>query len=623
MGCFTMTECEDKRDACLTFFAAAFFFLVGCGQSDDAPPAPDVQPSESAATVDRLIAVPGLDSAVFTQSLTPILEKVEADQDPGWSSEVFSAEARAQLDILAAALEEHTTAGAMDIFGGAVAMNAVRPTEMQTVLEDGLVRIQRGESGRVENATPESVRKALEALIAPFSEAAETDVSFKLFRVRPGETKVGATVYYHASGDAAEGTTEQSATWECEFSRESPPRLLSVQVSGFEEVSPVARGGLRFVDATEAVLGENASYTGQLSVGIDHWRSRLQGDFGVDVNGLQGLAIGDANGDGRDDLYVCQQGGLPNRLYLRQEDGRLKDYSEASGTNWMELTRAALFVDLDNDGDQDLALAQGWYLMLMENDGKAKFSKRLERRAEGQLHSLAAADYDNDGNLDIFFCGRNPAREQSAAEGILGMPLPYHDANNGGPNVLLRHGGDWKFEDVTRAVGLEVNNRRYSYACSWEDYDNDGDQDLYVANDFGRNNLYRNDDGVFLDVAEQLGVEDLSAGMSVTWGDANRDGLMDVYVSNMFSSAGNRIAYQRQFRAGQTSGALPAFQRHARGNTLFLNRAGGGFEDVSVAAQVTMGRWAWGAKFADLNNDGWEDLYVGNGFITTEDTGDL
>ena len=113
----------------------------------------------------------------------------------------------------------------------------------------------------------------------------------------------------------------------------------------------------------------------------------------------------------------------------------------------------------------------------------------------------------------------------------------------------------------------------------------------------------------------------MSAGMSVTWGDYNNDGRPDPYISNMFSSAGNRITYQRKFRSGVEQ-EIDAFRRHARGNSLFAN-IGSGFTDVSENATVTMARWAWGAKFVDLNNDGWEDIYVANGFITTEDTGDL
>ncbi|MCA9211690.1 MAG: VCBS repeat-containing protein, partial [Planctomycetales bacterium] len=154
-------------------------------------------------------------------------------------------------------------------------------------------------------------------------------------------------------------------------------------------------------------------------------------------------------------------------------------------------------------------------------------------------------------------------------------------------------------------------------------YDNDGDQDLYVANDFGRNNLYRNEGGRFVDVAAAAGVEDMSAGMSVSWGDYDRDGLIDLYVGNMFSSAGNRITYQRRFRDDPSNELRAKFQRHARGNTLFRNLGDGSFEDVSVASNVEMGRWSWGSNFVDFNNDGWDDLLVGNGMVTSVDPHDL
>ena len=101
---------------------------------------------------------------------------------------------------------------------------------------------------------------------------------------------------------------------------------------------------------------------------------------------------------------------------------------------------------------------------------------------------------------------------------------------------------------------------------------------------------------------------------------------MDLYVGNMFSSAGHRVAFQRQFMPDVDERTRREFQRHARGNSLFLNRGqqpDADFEDVTLDADVNLGRWAWGSMFVDLNNDGWEDLFVANGFITTEDTGDL
>ena len=112
-------------------------------------------------------------------------------------------------------------------------------------------------------------------------------------------------------------------------------------------------------------------------------------------------------------------------------------------------------------------------------------------------------------------------------------------------------------------------------------------------------------------------MEDISSGMSVAWSDANRDGRMDVYVSNMFSSAGGRVAFQRQFGKGNP-GATADFKRMARGNTLFLGGDSGKFDDASVSAGVNVGLWAWSSQFADLNNDGWQDLVVANGYLTNQ-----
>jgi hypothetical protein len=144
-----------------------------------------------------------------------------------------------------------------------------------------------------------------------------------------------------------------------------------------------------------------------------------------------------------------------------------------------------------------------------------------------------------------------------------------------------------------------------------------------VANDYGRNNLYRNDEGDFTDVASQAGVEDMAAGMSVSWGDVDNDGWMDLYVSNMFSSAGNRVSYQRKFQPRADAATRVALQRHARGNSLFAGDRSGNFRDISEAAGVTMGRWAWGSTLADLNNDGLQDIVVANGFLTQEFPDDL
>ncbi|NIP95374.1 MAG: VCBS repeat-containing protein, partial [Akkermansiaceae bacterium] len=286
-----------------------------------------------------------------------------------------------------------------------------------------------------------------------------------------------------------------------------------------------------------------------------------------------GLAIGDVNGDQLEDLYICQQGGVPNRLFLQNPDGTLRDFTAESETGWLDYCASALIVDLDNDGDKDLVVSQDFKMLFMDNvDGKGRFELAFGHGTKAQTFSISATDFDLDGRLDIYACGYNPSATTQRA-GAMGEPVPFHDANNGGPNLLFRNAGNWEFEDVTTRAGLDVNNRRFSFGASWEDYDNDGDLDLYVANDFGRNNLYRNDSAngrfFFREISDALGVQDTSAGMSTNWADYNRDGWMDLYISNMFSGAGNRITYQKQFLSETSGEVREQFQRMARGNTLF------------------------------------------------------
>jgi hypothetical protein len=451
-------------------------------------------------------------------------------------------------------------------------------------------------------------------------------VAFKIFQVEPSAAAILTRAYCQVAARTASHSLQQNAIWTCEWKRPeagSPPLLQSIRVSDYEEIAATGEQGALFADCTAHLLGGNPSYLEQLIYPLDHWREILDWRFGLDFVGSHGLAVGDVNGDGLEDVFFCETGGLPNRLFVQQPDGTARDVSSASGVNYLEPTHSALLIDLDNDSDQDLVLAAGRFILMLENGGAGRFERRAVHASMSVARSMAAADFDRDGALDIYVCGYFP-RETAADSVGLGRPMPYHDANNGGRNYLLANRRNWTFEDITEAVGLEMNNRRFSYAAAWEDYDNDGDLDLYVANDFGRNNLYRNDGGRFVDVAASAGVEDIAAGMSVSWGDYNRDGLADLYVGNMFSSAGMRITYQRQFKEGVSNSTRALYQRHARGNSLFENAGDGTFRDVSFEAGVTMGRWAWSSNFVDINNDGWEDLLVANGMVTSaEDPGDL
>jgi tetratricopeptide (TPR) repeat protein len=149
-----------------------------------------------------------------------------------------------------------------------------------------------------------------------------------------------------------------------------------------------------------------------------------------------------------------------------------------------------------------------------------------------------------------------------------------------------------------------------------------------VANDFGRKNLYRNNgrrDGrvTFTDVAAEAGVEDVGAGMSASFFDYDNDGRLDIYTGNMWSAAGLRVTAQASFQRQAPAETLQLYRRHARGNSLFRNRGLGAFLDVSLPAGAEMGGWAWSSDALDFDGDGWQDLYVANGFVTNTDRQDL
>ena len=353
--------------------------------------------------------------------------------------------------------------------------------------------------------------------------------------------------------------------------------------------------------------------------------------------GTPGLAIADINNDGLEDVYVCQETGIPNLLLIQQLDGTVKNVAAEWGVDWIHNSPSAIFADFDNDGDQDIAVVVTGGIIVSSNEGD-RFEKKVFVPTADDTRSLSVADYDGDGRLDLFVCVYGPdgsiTDRDSAIAGISYRGSLYHDATEGGPNSLLHNRGDWKFADVTEEMGLGGANHRLTLAASWEDYDNDGDMDLYVANDYAPNSLFRNDivessssenpsPGRFTDIAEAVGASDQANGMSVSWGDHNRDGWMDLYVGNMFSSAGNRITTQKSFKADATEDIRATLKRFARGNTLLENQGDGTFQDKSDSAGVTMGRWAWSSPFVDLNNDGWEDMLVVNGFITGEDKRDL
>jgi tetratricopeptide (TPR) repeat protein len=374
-----------------------------------------------------------------------------------------------------------------------------------------------------------------------------------------------------------------------------------------------------FADISGRALGNNSSYAAQLALGVDYWRTVLDGASGIDIYGHNGVSFGDIDNDGFDDLYICQPSGLPNRLYRNRGDGTFEDVTETAGIGVIENSACALFADIDNDGRQDLIVVRaGNGPLLFMNEGGGKFRERphafrFAQPPQGTFTGAAIADYDRDGWLDIYFCLYT--YYQGAAQ--YRYPLPYEDAENGPPNFLMRNNRDGTFVDVTAQSGLNANNTRYSFCCGWNDFNADGWPDLYVVNDFGRKNLYRNNgDGTFTDIAAAAGVEDIGAGMSVCWSDYNNDGSGDLYVGNMWTAGGVRVSAQDVFQRSAPTEVRAWFRKHAMGNSLFRNERGGKFRDATMLAGAGIGRWAWTCDSWDFDHDGFSDIYIANGMVS-------
>ena len=540
------------------------------------------------ARTDRL-PKPVEEAVLFTEVALDLgLPKYGASE--GWPGEALSRMALSRLNNLS---NSKTAKEIQSFLAEGFVSTSLEPDTPADPLWGDLIK-RSGEGGIQTPTSPETLLKKIKAL---------GKIKFKVTRVE------NRTTHLHVEADRS--GAEYSASWLTSWTDTKPPKLINLTVKNFETI--ISKGPW-FHDATNTVIGKNPRFKPQVLHGIDHWAQRITRIGDLSLAGHHGLSVGDVDGDGLEDLYVCDGGSLPNQLYLQQPDGTAKEVALDWGVAWLEDSRSALFVDLDNDGDQDLVVATIAMIAFAENLDNQAFKLRGGFPGAPYPFSLSASDFDLDGDLDIYTCiygaGNQPKKRGFEAS----SPTPFNDAENGGRNVLLSNLGGFQFADVTREVGLDQNNTRWSFSASWEDYDRDGDPDLYVANDFGRNCLYQNNNGQFSNIARRAGVEDMAAGMSVSWGDSNRDGAPDLLIGNMFSSAGQRVSYQRNYEAGK--------KRMARGNTLFIGSKDG-FQEASIASGITNSGWAWSSGFADLNNDGWEDIVVTNGYLSNSRDDDL
>ena len=435
---------------------------------------------------------------------------------------------------------------------------------------------------------------------------------------------IETTIRYEIVGMGSEFHREQRVgRWRMTWSLASSGQWLLQMCRTLDETRAVAKAPF-YVDIAAAAIGRNSSYADQLLHGTDYWRTVIDGACGIDVYGHNGVSVADVDNDGFDDLYVCQPAGLPNRLYRNRGDGTFEDITESSGLGILDNSPCALFADFSNEGHQDVIIVRTGGPVLYVNDGRGKFHEKPDafkfaNPPQGAFTGAALADYDGDGFLDVYFC----LYQYYQATGQYRYPSPYHDAENGPPNFLMRNNHDGTFVDVTAASGMNANNTRYSFCCAWNDYNKDGWPDLCVVNDFGRKNLYRNNgDGNFVDVAPQSGAEDIGAGMSVSWLDYDNDGSDDLYVANMWTAPGVRVSMQPNFKPESSPAVRALYQKHAMGNSLLRN-AGNKFEDTTTHADVGLGRWAWTSDVFDFDHDGYPDLYITNGMVTGTSRSDL
>ena len=324
-----------------------------------------------------------------------------------------------------------------------------------------------------------------------------------------------------------------------------------------------------------------------------------------------GVAVADLDADGFLDAFTTGHGG--NFLYLNEGDGTFREAAEETGVKITPTASAPLFVDIDDDGDSDLFLASSGHQMVFENrlvpDGELRFidisiSAGVDHLAQG--FSAVSTDVNGDGLPDIYVASYN-------RYGFI-MPNSWSRATNGTPNLLFINQGDNRFVEEARQWG--VADSRWSYAAHFGDLDDDGDQDLYVANDFGENALFLNAGDRFVDAADRFAMRDPGNGMGVAFGDYDNDGRVDVHVTNMSSTAGKRILKRLFPDESSHFEKTRVLSKLAAGNTLFRNLGDGEFSDVSSEVGPFTAGWAWGGGFVDFDNDGWQDIHSPNGFVS-------
>jgi Flp pilus assembly protein TadD/peroxiredoxin len=559
-----------------------------------------------------------------TKSPVEEMLRFAAPGSDAYVNEGYAAELSASLRQWGEALRSEIPASSVlnTFVDSAIQFTSLKPNREVRVRPGDPIEVVRREFSSILLRSQESFASEIQSYFQPLQQLETADFEIYECSLATGpQTALDAKLRYEFVGTRKGRAREQRiGAWSTRWSRDSSGKWKLVELTpGGEDVSRAS--GPFFVDVTSIALGQTESYKRQLLRGSDYWRTVLDGAIGVDVYGNNGIAVGDFDNDGFDDLYVCQPAGLPNRLYRNRGEGTFEDVTEKSGLGVLDFTACALFADFQNRGVQDLLVVCATGPLLFVNDGNGRFNLKRDafqfaRPPQGSFTHAAVADFDRDGRLDVYFC------LYSYYQGLdqYRYPAPYFDARNGPPNYLFHNQGNGTFRDVTEPAGLNIENDRYSFACAWGDSTGDGWPDLYVVNDFGRNCLYRNNrDGTFATVSTEAHVNEPGAGMSACWLDFDNDGKQDIYAAGMWVAAGMRIFNDPNFHPGDPPDIRAHYHRHMTGNSLYRNQGDGKFQNLASHAGVDMGRWSWSTDSWDFDHDGYPDLYVTNGYISSLD----
>jgi enediyne biosynthesis protein E4 len=311
-----------------------------------------------------------------------------------------------------------------------------------------------------------------------------------------------------------------------------------------------------------------------------------------------GAAVADYDWDGDPDIYLLNSlDGHPNALYRNDGGFKFVEVGRKSGLALVNdkdgVSMDAYFADVDNDGTEDLFIADYGRSRLFLNRG-GRFTEvgaKAGVAPVGNASSVAIFDYDNDGWLDIMVGNYYADFDLWHLTTTKILQTNFQNARNGGKKLLYHNNKDGTFTEVAQKAGIDDTG--WTLDIGTGDLDNDGSMDVYVANDFGTDTLYKNNrDGTFTDVTAEATGGDHDAGMNAEIGDFNNDGRLDIYVTNITDE------FMQQ------------------GNMLWENQGGMVFSNAARKTGTADGGWGWGAKFFDFDNDGDLDLFTVNGFVS-------